>query len=198
MKYKPGLTFINSCFSRLTRWRITAERVPSYLPKLWPPKQGRSAISMSGGYRKPYLKQEKENVQYEPIGRDGAWRDVPVLHTAPLETPTCGDTLPPGTLAYCERNFGVHYWKIGPLQTTLLTNSIGTKISFTCQILSDGAGGKLRVSVPLTECSWSCRVMFRLVMFFLTHSVSAILATKSDLSKLSIIRARNPAEIHAY
>ncbi len=48
------------------------------------------------------------------------------------------------------------------------------------QILSEGAGGKFTLKVPLILCNWSCKVIFLLVIFFLTHSLSAILATKSE------------------
>ena len=59
-------------------------------------------------------------------------------------------------------------------------------------IRSDGAGGKFALNVPLTLCNCNCNVIFLLVMFFLTHSLSAILATKSDLKMPSTNRALNP------
>ena len=48
-------TLTNSCFSRLTMCLITADNVPSYFPRLCPPKQGFKAISSCGGERNPYL-----------------------------------------------------------------------------------------------------------------------------------------------
>ena len=64
----------------------------------------------------------------------------------------------------------------------------------TYQIRSDGAGGKFTRSVPLILCNCSCNVMFLLVMFFFTHSLSAILATKSDLKMPSTNRALKPGK----
>ena len=52
-------TLINSILSRFSKCFITVEIVPSYLPKLWPPKHGLKAKSSSGGSLNPYLKNKQ-------------------------------------------------------------------------------------------------------------------------------------------
>lgn len=64
----------------------------------------------------------------------------------------------------------------------------------TYQIRSEGAGGKLTLRVPLMLCNCNCNVIFVLVIFFLTHSLWANLATVSDLRIPSTKRALKPGK----
>ena len=129
-------TLMNSTSRRLTRCFITVEIVPSYLPRLWPPKQGLKAKSNLGGSRNPYLEENKA--------------------------------------------------KKPSLYKVFVTE--------THQIRSEGAGGKLTLRVPLMLCNCNCKVIFVLVMFFLTHSLWANLATVSDLKMPSTNRALKPGK----